>query len=216
MQQRLFLLLFPVIFLFLQCQSDPTPERHIFYLHGRIIEQQGIDAEHEVYGKYEFREIIDSLKTTGATVHATVRPADVNFHEFCAQTVAEIEQLIQSGIPPQYISVIGASKGGVMAMYISHLSQQPINYVLLGANNKVIERENDWELHGRVLGVTEQTDHLANRHYKVWETMSPYLVKLKEVNLNTGLGHGFLYRPMDEWWQPTKEWIMQPQPTTHK
>ncbi|MEM1328427.1 MAG: hypothetical protein AAGI23_20905 [Bacteroidota bacterium] len=201
---RLLIFLFAIISL---TQCETPPERHIFYLHGRIIEQQGIDAVHEVYGKYDYQAIIDSLETLDAVIHATVRPADINFHTFCTQTVSEIQQLIDSGIPPENISVIGASKGGVMAMYISHLTPHLINYVFLGANNRAIERENDWKLNGRVLGIYEQSDDLANRHYKVWETISPNVI-IEELKINTGLGHGFLYRPINEWWQPTRKWIM--------
>ena len=30
--------------------------------------------------------------------------------------------------------------------------------------------------------------------------------QFKEVELNTGLGHGIVFRPLKEWIEPTKDW----------
>lgn len=181
--------------------------KHIFYLHGRIIELQGPNAISERFGKYEYYAILDSLQTTGATIHHEIRTADVDFEDFCRQTSQAINQLVERGIPPAAITIIGASKGAVMAMRIADQNKHTINYVLLGANNTHIEQENDWNLHGKILGIYEKTDSLAGRAFNTWMERSTNATSFKQLEINTGLGHGFLYRPLAAWWLPTKEWI---------
>ena len=53
--------------------------KHIFYLHGMIIEVQGIHAVSPQFGAYEYTTIIDSLKATGAKIHAEVRTEKTDF-----------------------------------------------------------------------------------------------------------------------------------------
>lgn len=179
----------------------------MFYLHGRIIEVQGIDAVSEQFGAYQYEDIIDALKQTGATVHNEVRTEGTDFQNFCIKISKQIDNLIQSGVSSNDITVIGASKGAVMTMNISNLNSNPINYVLLAANNDYIENENQWQLHGRVLGIYEKTDVLAGKNYQHWIDASPEAIAFEQLQINTGLGHGFLYRPLEAWLEPTIAWI---------
>lgn len=189
------------------CSQKKPMERHLFYLHGRIIETQGIKAYSEKFGRYEYQSIIDTLKNFGLTIHNEIRTEKTIFEKFCYDTSNQIDSLIKLGIKPQYITVVGASKGGVMAMYISHINQNPINYVLLGANNNQIETENNWSLNGNILGIYEISDSIAGKSYEYWIKNSPKATKFEQLELNTGLGHGFLYKPLQEWVNPLKNWI---------
>lgn len=190
------------------CQNKKNEaDKHIFYLHGRIIELQGKDAVSPIYGKYHFDDIVAAFSNKGSTVHAQVRNEETGFTEFAEQTSNQIDSLIQAGVSARNITVVGASKGGIMAMYISHLNSKPIKYVLLGANTESIEQENDWQLHGHILAFIDESDQVANRSYAYWKARSPHLKELKEIKLSTGLGHGFLYKPLDEWVKPAKTWI---------
>ncbi|MFK7933387.1 MAG: alpha/beta hydrolase [Saprospiraceae bacterium] len=202
------IILFNLIWL-LHCTNTTPPKQHIFYLHGRIVELQGANAEHPQFGKYLYHDIIDSLKTENTIVHHDLRPADVDFNAYAERIAQQIDSLIQMKVAPEYITVVGASKGAVLAMYISHLNPNPINYVLLAANNDYIERENDWRLHGRILGIYERSDSLAGKHYRHWIARSTEAVRFEEIEINTGLGHGFLYRPLGEWLELTRGWIEQ-------
>ena len=183
-------------------------EKHIFYLHGRIIELQGVNAVSEEYGPYKYYEILDSLRELGATVHAEVRKENVDFDAFCKKTSKQIDSLIKNGVDASDITVIGASKGGVMAMSISNLNRHPINYVFLASNNDQIEKEHsNWKLKGRVLAIYDSSDTIAGKTYDVWKQRSPNVKTFKQVNLDTKLGHGFLYTPMKEWMVPVRDWI---------
>ncbi|WP_170110405.1 alpha/beta hydrolase [Flavilitoribacter nigricans] len=182
-------------------------EKHIFYLHGRIIEDQGVNAVSEQFGPYRFHDIIDSLQATGAVFHYELRTPETDFNEFTARVSGQIDSLIAAGINPYNITVIGASKGAVMTMRISHLNTHPVNYVLLGANNDYVEREFDWTLHGRILGIYEASDELAGKNYRYWIERSAGTAHFEELLIETGLGHGFLYRPIDAWLVPAKNWM---------
>lgn len=203
-----YLLLGTVFFLLLQCSKGNAPvEKHIFYLHGRIIEEQGPNAVSEKYGPYAYTAIIDSLKATGAVVHHELRTQETDFYQFAEHTSAQIDSLLAGGVDPRDITLIGASKGAVMTMYIAHSNPAPINYVLLGANNDYIEQEYDWHLHGHILAVYERSDAVAGKNYDHWVANSPEVADFRQLEINTGLDHGFLYRPIDAWWQPAKAWV---------
>ncbi|MFK7972382.1 MAG: hypothetical protein AB8F95_18580 [Bacteroidia bacterium] len=189
------------------CQSEDKATKHIFYLHGRIIEVQGVDAVSEKFGEYHYNDIIDSLKSTGAVIHNEVRTTQTDFQTFCIRTSGEIDRLIAKGVKPEDVTVIGASKGAVMAMNISNMNIHPVNYVLLAANNAYIEREQQWNLHGRILGIYERSDSLAGRPYDHWITVSSNAVEFEQIEINTGLGHGFLYQPLEAWLRPVKKWM---------
>jgi len=197
--------LFLLAILFLCCQTKN--EKHLFYLHGRIVEVQGIHAVSEQFGAYQYEDIINTLKQAGAVLHHEVRTTETDFQDFSIKISNQIDSLIQSGVSPNDITVIGASKGAVMTMNISHLNSNPINYVLLGANNDYIENENQWNLHGRILGIYEKSDNLAGKNYQYWVHASPRAVSFEQIEINTGLGHGFLYQPLEAWLKPAFKWI---------
>ena len=202
------LLLKVLIFFLYDCSnsSQDTSLYHVFYLHGRIVEEQGIQAEHERFGKYLYQDIVDSLSVGNVEMYSEVRTSSTEFFAFGQHISRQIDSLIQIGVHSDHITVIGASKGGVIAMYISHLNPHPIRYVLLGANNEFIERENAWELHGNILAIVEESDQIAGRGVDYWKVHSPHAT-LRQLNIRSDLDHGFLYRPIMAWLQPAREWV---------
>lgn len=192
----------------LSCQ-ETKPMKHIFYLHGMIIEVQGVNAVSEEFGPYTYKDILDSLEAMGAQVHSEVRTTNTDFNAFCEKISGQINALIQEGVQPHDISVIGASKGAMMAMAISDLNKQPINYILLGGNSDHTEKSFDWKLHGSILGIYEKSDRIAGKDYSYWIARSPDVRVFQQLQLNTGLGHGFFYRPIEEWLGPAREWIKE-------
>lgn len=203
-----FLFLFLVsCFLFSMAKAQQLP--HVFYLHGKIVEEQGPRAISKDYGPYLYAAIIDSLQATPAIIHHELRTTETGFEAFADKTAHQIDSLIDSGIPAALITVVGASKGAVMAMYISDKLRHPVNYVFLGANNTYIEEHFDWQLHGHILAIYEQTDTLAGKPYDYWKARSPEAIHFQQLQLHTGLGHGFLYRPLEAWLTPGRQWIRQ-------
>ena len=60
------------------------------------------------------------------------------------------------------------------------------------------------DLHGNVLSIYEKSD-LAQSCQK-YRTDATGIYDWKEVEVNTGLKHGFLFRPMKEWIEPAIAW----------
>jgi dienelactone hydrolase len=199
---------FGICFLLLMgCASHKSGPPHIFYLHGLIIETQGINAVSEKFGRYEYRAILDSLAAGGAVVLSEVRTADTDFDAYCEKISRQVDSLITRGVAAEDICIIGASKGGMMAMQISHINKNPVKYVLLGANSGNTEQSFKWALHGEIIGIYETSDDIADRDYSYWIERSPDAVRFEQLELHTGLGHGFLYRPLEEWLIPARKWI---------
>ena len=182
-------------------------KKHIFYIHGRIIEIQGKNAVSEEFGKYEFDSIIEAIKVDNSIVHAEIRNTNVDVKEYAHYISKQIDSLIKTGVQPTDITVIGASKGAIIASNISDLNTNTINYVLLAGNNDYQEANNDWEFHGQVLGIYDTSDKIAGKKYNHWKNKKNHTTKFEQLELKTNSGHGFLYKPSKEWTQPTKKWI---------
>lgn len=201
-----------LLLLLLSCcatdQQQPG-QKHVIYLHGRIVELQGPNAVHPTYGAYHYQEIIDALSLPGVLVHHEIRDADTNFYEFANRTSSLIDSLISAGAKPSAITVVGASKGAVIAMQVAHQNAAPIRYVLLGANNESLEAQQDWSLHGHILGIYETSDQIAGLSYDHWMKRSTNASSFEQLPISTGLGHGFLYQPYEEWLKPTWAWMGQ-------
>lgn len=192
----------------LSCQHSKAM-KHVFYLHGMIVEVQGIHAVSETFGPYQYEDIITTLKAAGYEVHAEVRTTRTDFKTFCKKISKEINELISEGVSPRNITVIGASMGAMMAMTISDQNTQAVNYVLLGANSDRTEKNFDWKLHGHILGIYEKSDTVAGKDYAYWIDRSTEAKEFTQLEINTGLGHGFLYTPHTAWMGPAKAWIQR-------
>lgn len=187
--------------------SEINKTKHIFYIHGRIIEIQGKNAVSEEFGKYEFDNIIKAIKVENSIVHAEIRNTNVDVKEYAHYVSKQIDSLIKTGVQPIDITVIGASKGAIIASTISHINTNSINYVLLAGNNDYQEANNDWEFHGQVLGIYDASDKIAGKKCDHWKNKKNHTTKFEQLELKTNLGHGFLYKPLKDWTESTKKWI---------
>lgn len=113
-------------------EIDPS-KRYMFYLHGKIIEDQGIPAISPEFGEYQYQEILTALDSNGLVLISEVRAKDTNAGDYAARVVKQVKHLLDSGVKPGSITVVGASKGAAISASISHMLSNPeVNYVLLG------------------------------------------------------------------------------------
>ena len=181
-------------------------ERYIFYLHGRIIEDQGIGAVSEQYGRYEYVEMIEVFKTNGFRVISEVRERDTDVNLYADKVVTEIQNLIDKDVNPKNITVVGASKGSVIAMLVSSKLQNPaINFVLIAGCNGWVRESLEINLCGRVLSIFEASDELAGSCVPIFNDSNCQPV-VHEIRLNTGRGHGIVFKPLPEWMNPAMDW----------
>ncbi|WP_339887598.1 hypothetical protein [uncultured Flavobacterium sp.] len=193
----------------IRCNSNLHNEKkYIYYLHGRIIEIQGKNAVSDEYGKYEFDSIVNAFKDSNSIVIAEVRNENVDYLQYAKKVSKEIDSLVKSGIKSKNISVIGASKGAIIASNISSINSNPINYVFLAGNNNYQEEHNEWKFHGQVLCFYDDSDTIAGKNYDYWKNKPNYTTKFEQIKIDKKLGHGFLYKPYKDWVEPTKKWIL--------
>ena len=177
--------------------------KYLFYLHGRIIEEQGINAVSPTFGAYEYERILQTFVEKGFIVISEPRPKGTEIEKYAAHVARQIKTLLQAGVPPRKITVVGASKGGGIAGATSaQLKNRDINFVLLAACSNS-------ELYGNILSIWDYRDDTGaatcNRTY----AQAPGVNKHKEAELKLGLGHGLLYRPLKEWVDLVVEWANQ-------
>lgn len=190
-----------------QYSSAQNELKYIYYLHGRIIEIERKDAVSPEYGRYEFDSIVQALSAPEHKVIAEVRTENVDYLEYATKVSREIDSLVTLGVKPIDISVIGASKGAIIASHVSSMNPNPINYIFLAGNNEYQEQHNDWKFHGQVLCIYDGSDNIAGGNYNYWKNAENFTTTFEQIELTTNLGHGFLYRPLNEWIEPTLKWI---------
>lgn len=195
-------------------QQRDSSRRFLFYFHGRIIEDQGLPAVSPLYGEYQYHAILDRFAAAGFTVVSDVRPPDADSDAYARLAVARIDSLISSGVSPSDITIVGASKGAHIASLASHYARQPhMNVVLLAgcqANTVSYMLENDVRLTGRVLAIRDSADtELSGSCAELFTDLDDAdesEIRHDELVLELGIGHGIIFRPLDEWILPTINW----------
>jgi hypothetical protein len=86
----------------------------------------------------------------------------------------------------------------------TYLENRDLNFVLIAAcaaDEGLLRLVN---LHGNVLSIYEKSDGAQScRNYR---TDATGINDWREIEVNTGLKHGFLFRPMKEWTEPAINW----------
>jgi hypothetical protein len=187
--------------------ASPNPAaKHLFYLHGRIIEEQGSRPTDPRYGVYEYEQILDTFKQRGFTVISEARPKGTDPHQYASKVVSQIQSLLKTGVSPGQITVVGASKGAVIAMLASTLLRnREVNFVIMSNCNDWILENFPIDLCGNVLSIYDVKDELGQTCKKFFER-STGLNRHSEVELNIGMGHAIIYKPMKEWVELIVEW----------
>jgi hypothetical protein len=187
-------------------ENPDTDATYVFYLHGKIVEDQGPHAESPEFGHYEYYAILRGLAKSGFTVISEVRAPNTDPEAYAANVAAQVQHLITSHVHPSNITILGASKGSVIAMLVSSRIRAGVKYIILANCNNYVLRTYPLSLHGDVLSVYEASDPIGQTCRPLFEA-SPELGKWREIRLETGLGHGFIFRPLDVWIQPAVAWV---------
>jgi hypothetical protein len=195
--------------------SIDLAKHYLFYLHGKIIEDQGIPAISPDYGEYEYAAILMKLSSYGFVVISEQRLKNLDGMEYARKIVEQVTVLLNAGVPAKNITVVGASKGAGIAIDVSHLIEnEELSYVLLAICAPVTIEELMQDkifLHGNVLSIYDSVDELAGSCQELFSfSEGKGISKYDEVVLNVGTGHGILYQPLDEWISPTIQWAGKP------
>lgn len=179
---------------------------HVIYVHGKAVEDGGRRPSTR-FGVYEYDAILDAFRREGFVVTSEQRPRDADPLVYAHRVADEVHGLVRAGVPPSRITVVGASKGAVIAMLASSELQQPeVRYVLLGDCNDWVFQHFDIRLSGRILSIYETSDELGTT-CKPFFARAGKLTETKEIALHLGIAHAFLYTPRADWMRPAVNWI---------
>jgi len=194
--------------------ADGPSVRHLIYLHGRIVQaEQSRRPVHPRFGPYELDAILETLREAGFEVTGEVRPKAATVSESADRVVRQVRALLVAGVPADHVSVVGASMGAGIALLASVRLQEPgVRFSLLGLclskSTRALEAEEGRGPRGRILSIREGSDDFTEP-CPAWEGDEASLT-VREIRLQTGLAHGFLYRPLPQWVKPVVEWSSAP------
>ncbi len=184
---------------------DPQAE-YLIYLHGAIIEEQGMQATHPQFGTYDYAEILQAFADRGFTVIAEARPSGTRPDVYADHVIAQVHQLLDGGIPDDHVTVVGFSKGGVIALLASRIiGREDVTWIIQGGCGPWIERLPDFAPAGRVLSQIDGADDVAQSCLTLFQRM-PEGAVFDENALELGSGHGAFYKISPEWFEPAVEW----------
>lgn len=180
----------------------------VFFLHNRFLEEHTLEELHPEYGRTEYLEIIEEFKNAGFNVISEQRNGNVNARDYAQGVVSQIDSLIDKGIESNKITIVGTSKGGYIAQYVSTLANNPdLNFVFIASfRNSDIEQIPEINFCGNILTIYESSDPFGVSALERKATSTCDIQNFKEIELNTGMEHGFLFKPLKEWIEPTINW----------
>ena len=187
--------------------GKPNPDaRYVFYLHGQIVQDVGPRPTHPQYGLYDYPLILETLAGHDLTVISERRKQGTDRQEYANAIVKQVDSLLDRGVEPERITVLGFSAGGIIAIYASSmLPDADTNFVIMASCSDWMYDAPDLRLNGRVLSVYELSDFATS--CKELADRSPGLSNYQDVAINTGKEHGAFYLPDDAWVLPVVDWI---------
>jgi hypothetical protein len=184
-------------------------QRYVFYLHGRIIEEHGLRPRDPRYGIYEYEDILRALEAHSLRVISEARPKGTDAEEYAKRIRDQIAALLQKKVPPEHITVIGASKGSLIAMLVSMVTANDnVRYVLMANCNDDVLQQYKIDLHGAVLSIFDEGDAFGGT-CSAFFARATGLSRQKEIVTHLRIGHALLYQPRRAWMDPAIAWAKE-------
>ena len=181
-------------------------DKYVFYSHGYIVEGTNPTPKHPKYGIYQFPDIKKALATSDFHLIAYHRPANINPKEFAVSLAADVTRLIDKGVAPKNITLLGFSRGGAITAFASsNLQLNEMNTILLASCGSWVKKMPLIKLAGNVLSVYETSDRFGSCQSLI--DRSEQMVSFKEIAISTGKKHGAFFIPRKEWLNPVVDWI---------
>ena len=190
--------------------QNSTQKKYIFFLHNKFLEGHSLNESHPKYGPAAYTAILEKLQSTNFVILSEKRKPGTDPKMYAKKVILKIDSLHNHGVSYDQISIVGTSQGGYIAQYISYYAKNPdLKFVFIGASfkNDSMNEDKKFRLYGKILSNNEKTDVGAEPLSSQLRFKNSDLKSFKEITLNTGLEHGFLFRALDEWIIPTKAWI---------
>lgn len=187
--------------------GNPGPDaRYVFYLHGQIVQDVGPRPTHPQYGLYDYPLILETLASHGLTVISERRSKGTDRAKYAKSIVKQVGALLDNGVAPEKITVLGFSAGGIITILASSMMPDAeINFVIMASCSEWTVDAPDLRLNGRVLSVYELSDFAYS--CKELASRPPGPSDYQDIAIDTGKEHGAFYLPDDAWVLPVVDWI---------
>lgn len=179
---------------------------YLFFSHNYYVETKGTDGDCKYY------DILKAFTDKGFIVISEIRHKDASAVEYAKKTTANIQKLLDAGVPPENITVAGHSKGGVIAIQVASLLEKPkVNYVIMaGCGIEGLEKAypDFSRLKGNFLSVYAISDKVAGNCSTAF-SLAKQDVSIKEIVLENAAGHQLFFKPTEDWFEPVVSWLKQ-------
>ena len=179
---------------------------YLIYIHGKIAEGSDGNPISSDYGPYEYFNIVNDFAQAGFVTISEIREKNTDIERYSIKMTQWIESLLKAGIPPQHITVVGASKGGMIAAKVAdRLKNKEIKYVFLAGLFKEFLDKEHVKLWGEILSVYDTSDKSQGLP-EAYLKSSPKITKFKILVTETGLSHGLIFKPYPVWMKEIVSW----------
>lgn len=185
--------------------SFNSNEHYVFYSHGYIVEGEHIRPRHPKYGIYDFPAIKKALADPAYNLIVYHRKKGTAPFLFAKKLAADVDILLNAGVPESHISLVGFSRGGALSILAANeLKRTNINLIILAGCASLIKKHPSVRAYGKVYSIFERSDQVGSCQFLIDRSEA---TKFEEISINTGLSHGAFYKPKDEWVLPVKKWL---------
>lgn len=184
---------------------------YMFYLHGGVVTVKGdneiTDAVPE-WGPYQYSRILDTLRAHSFYVISERRLPGMDDSVYVRKIVKQVDTLLKAKVPLRNIVLVGASAGSDIVLHVAgRLRKWEMKYVIMGGCWPDTYKDYlNLNIAGRFLSVIESSDPHGTCA-KIFENRSREEVDLREFKLETGLSHGFIYKPYAAWVEQVVSWF---------
>lgn len=194
----------------------PKPEEHyLFYQHGKLIEQNGIPTSHIKHGSYDFHEILNTFSYRGFQVIAELRATNASIHGHAFRLARKINSLIDKGVAPNNITLVGLDKGGRIALVTSsYVGNSEINYVIINGcysnDSKVRQfiKKHELKPAGRILDLRLEVNRKTGPCSAFYANQEE-VVESRELIFSVNTESGLFFKAESKWIDPVVAWALE-------
>jgi hypothetical protein len=183
---------------------------YMFYLHGGVVTVKGDNAINDPvpqFGPYQYSRILDTLHAHGFYVVSERRLPGVDDSVYARKIAQQVDTLLKANVSVSNIILVGASAGSNIVLLVSDRLKIPeMKYVIMGGCSPDIYKYYlKLKIEGRFLSIIESSDSHGTCA-KIFENRKQ-VKDFHEIKLETGLDHGFIYKPYAAWLDPIVQWF---------
>ena len=172
--------------------------KYFFFAHGAGLYKRHADSARE-----RWQDKVKAIEELGF-IMITEERENGGDEDYALKMSDWIDTLLDKGVPANNIYIGGYSRGARLSLTVSDiLSNSKINYFLLAGCYEHDDYSGD--IKGRILSVYDNDDNLFSPCTGLITLNKD--INFKEVEVNSGYGHGMGSSVRDEWMDPLLAWL---------